>query len=61
LSFLYNGKTAEFKVVSSTEIRATVPAGASTGKVEVSTAHGALSSNLPFQVPLHGEVRHGRF
>jgi len=57
----FNGKAAQFKIVSSTEIQATVPAEASTGKVEVTTPQGALSSNVPFQVPLHPEVRHGRF
>ncbi len=56
----FNGKAAEFKVVSSTEIAATVPAEASTGKVEVTTPRGALSSNLPFRVGLHPTLRHGR-
>ena len=56
----FNGKPAQFKVVSSTEIQATVPAETSTGKVEVNTPQGALSSNVPFQVPLHPEMHHGR-
>jgi len=56
----FNGKAAEFKVVSSTEIAATVPAEASTGKVEVTTLQGALSSNVPFRVELHPKVHFGR-
>ena len=56
----FNGKPAQFKVVSSTEIQATVPAGVSTGKVEVITPQGALSSNVPFRVELRPKVRHGR-
>ncbi len=48
----FNGAAAEFTVVSSSQISATIPAGASSGKVEVSTPHGALSSNVPFQVGL---------
>lgn len=55
----FNGTAAEFTVVSSSEIRATIPAGASSGKVEVATPHGALSSNVPFQVGLQA-VRTGR-
>jgi uncharacterized repeat protein (TIGR03803 family) len=54
----FNGTTAEFTVVSSSEIRASVPAGASTGKVEVSTPHGAFSSNVPFRVGLQWTRRH---
>ena len=46
----FNGAAAEFTVVSSSEISATVPAGAGTGKVEVATPHGGLSSNVPFLV-----------
>jgi uncharacterized repeat protein (TIGR03803 family) len=46
----FNGKAAEFKVVSNTEIQATVPAEANTGKVEVTTPRGAISSNVPFEV-----------
>jgi uncharacterized repeat protein (TIGR03803 family) len=53
----FNGAAAEFTVVSSSEIRATVPGGASSGKVEVATPHGVLSSNVPFQVVLQ-PVRH---
>ena len=56
----FNGTAAEFTAVSSSEIRATIPAGASSGKVEVATPHGALSSNVPFRVGLQ-RVRHGPF
>jgi uncharacterized repeat protein (TIGR03803 family) len=54
----FNGTAAKFTVFSSSEIRATVPVGASSGKVEVATPHGALSSNVPFQVGVQ-RVRHG--
>jgi hypothetical protein len=37
-------------VVSATEIKATVPADATTGTVEVTTPGGMLKSNLPFRV-----------
>jgi uncharacterized repeat protein (TIGR03803 family) len=45
----FNGKAAEFKIVSPTEITATVPSGATTGTVEVTTPSGTLKS-WPFQV-----------
>jgi hypothetical protein len=45
----FNGKAAEFKVVSPTEITATVPSGATTGTVQVTTPSGTLKS-WPFQV-----------
>ncbi|MGB7584581.1 MAG: choice-of-anchor tandem repeat GloVer-containing protein [Terriglobales bacterium] len=45
-----NGIPASFKVVSDTFIEATVPAGASTGYVTVTTPSGTLSSNVPFHV-----------
>ena len=49
----FNGKTANFAVVSATEITATVPAGSTTGTVVVTTPWGrfkqpALSSVLTF-------------
>jgi uncharacterized repeat protein (TIGR03803 family) len=47
----FNGAEARFTVVSSSEITATVPAGTTTGKVEVATPSGMLSSNVSFQVP----------
>ena len=49
-SVKFNGTTAAFKVVSGSLISATVPEGATTGKVEVTTPHGTLKSNLPFRV-----------
>ena len=49
-SVTFNGTSAVFKVVSSSEITTTVPAGATTGKVKVVTPHDTLSSNMPFRV-----------
>jgi uncharacterized repeat protein (TIGR03803 family) len=49
-SVTFNGTTATFTVVSSTEITATVPTGATTGTVEVTTPTGTLKSNPAFQV-----------
>ncbi len=46
----FNGVAATFTVVSPSEIIATVPAGATTGKVEVLTPEGTLSTNVPFRV-----------
>jgi uncharacterized protein (TIGR03437 family) len=46
----FNGLPAAFTVVSSTEIEATVPIGATTGTVTVVTPGGTLESNAPFQV-----------
>jgi uncharacterized repeat protein (TIGR03803 family) len=45
-----NGIPASFTVISDTFIRATVPAGATTGYVTVTTPSGTLSSNVPFHV-----------
>jgi uncharacterized protein (TIGR03437 family) len=51
-SVTFNGlAAASFTVVSSTEITATVPTGATTGTVQVVTPRGTLSSNVPFRVP----------
>jgi IPT/TIG domain-containing protein len=47
----FNDTAAEFTVVSSSEITTTVPAGATTGEVEVVTPSGTLSSNVSFRVP----------
>jgi uncharacterized repeat protein (TIGR03803 family) len=47
----FNGTAAVFKVVSSSEITTTVPAGATTGTVKVMTPMGLLSSSTPFRVP----------
>jgi hypothetical protein len=44
------GASAAFTVVSDTEIVATVPTGALTGKVKVTTLHGTLTSNINFVV-----------
>jgi hypothetical protein len=49
-SVTFNGTSAVFKVVSSSENATTVPAGATTGKVKVVTPHDTLSSNMPFRV-----------
>jgi uncharacterized repeat protein (TIGR03803 family) len=49
-SVTFNGTAAVFKVVSSSEITTTVPAGATTGKVKVVTPSGTLFSNVPFRV-----------
>jgi uncharacterized repeat protein (TIGR03803 family) len=49
-SVTFNGTAAVFTVVSSSEITTTVPAGATTGTVEVATPKGTLSSNAPFRV-----------
>ena len=49
-SVTFNGKSATFSVVSSTEITATVPAAATTGPVKVVTSTGTLKSNISFRV-----------
>src|SRR5579872_567079 len=46
----FNGTAATFTVVSNTEITATVPSGATTGKIEVTTPHATLKSNVSFRV-----------
>jgi len=46
----FNGTAAEFNVLSTTEITATVPAGATTGKLTVVTPGGTLESNVRFIV-----------
>jgi uncharacterized repeat protein (TIGR03803 family) len=50
-SVSFNGTAATFTVVSRSLITATVPAGASTGKVEVVTPGATLSSNVAFRIP----------
>ncbi len=45
-----HGIPADFTVVSNTYIRATVPVGATTGYVKVTTPSGTLTSNVPFRV-----------
>jgi uncharacterized repeat protein (TIGR03803 family) len=47
----FNGKAATFKVVSSTEIRTTVPSGGTTGYVKVKTPSRTLTSNVKFRIP----------
>ncbi len=49
-SVTFNGTPATFTVVSSTEISATVPSGATTGPVVVTTPAGVLTSNKNFTV-----------
>ena len=46
----FNGTPATFTVGSSTFITATIPGGATTGPIQVTTPSGTLISNLPFQV-----------
>jgi uncharacterized repeat protein (TIGR03803 family) len=46
----FNGAAATFTAVSNSLIITTVPAGATTGKVQVVTPGGTLSSNVAFQV-----------
>jgi uncharacterized repeat protein (TIGR03803 family) len=49
-SVTFNGAAAAFNVASSTEIVATVPAGATTGFVSATTPGGVLTSNREFTV-----------
>jgi uncharacterized repeat protein (TIGR03803 family) len=49
-SVRFNGTTAKFTVVSSSEIKTTVPAGATTGSVTVVTPSDTLKSNVVFRV-----------
>jgi len=49
-SVTFNGTAAAFAVKSKSEITTTVPAGATTGTVQVVIPSGALSSNVPFIV-----------
>lgn len=50
-SVAFNGTSAVYTVVSATEIKATVPAGATTGTVSVTTPAGVLNSNKAFRIP----------
>jgi hypothetical protein len=45
----FNGTPATFTVVADT-FKATVPTGATTGTIEVTTPSGTLTSNIAFQV-----------
>jgi len=49
-SVTFNGTAATFTVVENSEITTTVPTGATTGTVEVTTPKGTLKSNVPFRV-----------
>jgi uncharacterized repeat protein (TIGR03803 family) len=49
-SVTFNGTSAAFTVLSPSAIEATVPAGATTGKVVVTTASGSVSSILDFHI-----------
>jgi len=49
-SVSFNGTAAAFKIISDTFLEATVPAGAATGAVTVSTGGGILISNQQFRV-----------
>jgi len=46
----FNGTPAAFRVISPTLMSATVPAGATTGYVTVTTPSGTLNSNVKFQI-----------
>ena len=50
----FNGVEASFEVISSTSLRATVPAGATSGTVTVRVADQALASPEAFNVPPQG-------
>ncbi|MGH9432855.1 MAG: choice-of-anchor tandem repeat GloVer-containing protein [Terriglobia bacterium] len=49
-SVTFNGISATFTVSSRTLITATVPVGATSGNVQVTTPSGTLTSNAPFRV-----------
>jgi uncharacterized repeat protein (TIGR03803 family) len=49
-SVTFNGIAATFKVVTESEIKTSVPTGATSGKVKVMTPNGTLTSNLVFRV-----------
>lgn len=49
-SVTFNGTSSLFNIVSDTEITATVPAGATTGMIQVVTPTATLLSNVAFQV-----------
>jgi uncharacterized repeat protein (TIGR03803 family) len=46
----FNGAEAKFTVVSASEIKATVPSGATSGTIQVTTPKGTLSTRVPFEV-----------
>jgi uncharacterized repeat protein (TIGR03803 family) len=49
-SVTFNGTAATFTVVSQSEITTTVPAGATSGKVQVTTPKSTLKSNVAFRI-----------
>jgi len=49
-SVTFNGTAATFTVVSATEIKTTVPTGATSGSVSVITPGGTLKGNKKFRV-----------
>jgi len=49
-SVRFNGTAATFTVVSGSELTATVPSGATTGKITVTTPDGTLLSNAAFHI-----------
>jgi hypothetical protein len=49
-SVTFNGTVATFTVVSKSEIKTTVPEGATTGKIDVKTPRSVLKSNVVFRV-----------
>jgi uncharacterized protein (TIGR03437 family) len=49
-SVTFNGTAAKFTVVSKSEIKTTVPTGATTGTVEVTIPKGTVKSNVVFRV-----------
>jgi uncharacterized repeat protein (TIGR03803 family) len=49
-SVTFNGTAALFTVEADTYIEATIPAGATSGTIQVTTPSGTLSSNVAFQV-----------
>ena len=49
-SVTFNGTASNFTVVSQTEIKTSVPTGATTGRVKVVTPGGTLTSNVVFRV-----------
>ena len=49
-SVTFNGTPATFKVGSGTYILVSIPPGATTGPIEVTTPSGTLSSNVAFQI-----------
>jgi uncharacterized repeat protein (TIGR03803 family) len=46
----FHGVSAAFRVISDTEMSATVPSGATTGAVIVTTPSATITSNVPFRV-----------